>query len=615
MRVKIGRRRERLLLGLLLLEVGHTVPVRRLIELLWSGETVPGSARSSLHTHVSRLRSLLQEVRSEEQGPVISSDGAGYALHVAPQSVDVHHFRSLVRQADRASSAGECAALLDRALDEWQGPILGSDASSELVHCLGAGLDEMYLSALTLRAEARLALGQHDSLLEELAHSVREHPHHERLTVLRMWALYRSGQRSEALAAYEETRARLADELGLDPDSELRRAHELVLQADRTGKKWPRDLIGDRWRGPVTVGVRPRRDRPAVRTAVPVTSILSSTSGFIGRAAELKRFSILAESVRDDARTVAVVGAAGNGKTALALEWARGRRGDFPDGLAVVDLQGHAARPPLTSADILRGVLSQYGLSSARLPHDLAELTALYRSEFADRRALLVLDGAASVRQVLPLLPPAPGSFTVVTSRNRLGGLLVKAGAAMLQLGPLSHDDALQVLRRVVGAQRTQAEPRATAEIASRCGYSPLALRIAAANLVMHPACRVADHAEALRYGNPLDCLALAGDQSSSMERSLAFSVRRLRPEAVAFFRALGALSGPASSLTDLERLTGLPRPQVSEMLDSLFAEHLIHVDGANRLHMDVLAWQYARLLAEAEAGTAANGPVGGCVA
>ncbi|MFF7074425.1 AfsR/SARP family transcriptional regulator [Streptomyces pseudovenezuelae] len=585
--------------------MGHTVPMSRLIELLWSGETEPSSARASLQAHVSRLRGLFQEITTEDQRPSISSDGAGYVLQGDPQSIDVHRFRSLVHRADQAVSADKCTALLDRALDEWQGPMLGSDASPELVHRLGVGLDEMYLSAVTLRAEARLTLGQHDSMLEELAQLVREHPYHERLAVLRMWALYRSGHRSEALGAYDETRARLTGDLGLDPGSDLRQVQEMILKADSVPEELPRDLIGNRWREPITAGTEP--DRPTVRAVPPVPSALPAMGGFTGRAAELDQLSTLSQSVRDDARTVAVVGIAGNGKTALALEWARRRSADYPDGLAVVDLQGYATRPPLTPADVLRSLLSQLGCSPDRMPRGPAELTALYRRELAGRRTLLVLDNASSARQVLPLLPPESGSLALVTSRNRLGSLLLTAGVAMLQLGPLSPDDADQVLERVVGAHRTRREPGATAEIAALCGRSPLALRIAAANLVMHPACRMADHAEALRHGNPLGCLALADDGDSSMERSLSFSVRRLGPEAASFFRALGSLSGPAASLTAVERLTGLSRDRVSGMFGPLFAEHLVHVDGTDHFHMDVLAWQYARLLSRAETGRAAD--------
>ncbi|MFJ5266507.1 BTAD domain-containing putative transcriptional regulator [Streptomyces sp. NPDC088387] len=594
-----------MLLGLLLLDMGHSVPTRRLIELLWSGEVVPTSARASLHAHVSRLRGLFQGIKADTQEPTIVSEGSGYALHGDLQRVDVHRFRSLARRADLASSAAECTALLDRALGEWQGPILGSDGPQELVNRLGRGLNDMYLSAVTLRAEARLTLGQHSGLLEDLAQLVQEHPHNESIALLRMGALYRSGRRSEALGVYEETRARLATDLGLEPGPDLRHAQEMILLADGTPEDWLRGLIGARWRQTVTMSAERSRHPTTADAAPPVPFLPSSAAGFTGREAELHRILELSQGARHSVSAVAIVGAAGHGKTALTLEWARRHQGRYPGGLEIVDLQGYSTRPVLSPAEALRTLLTRRGMPPDRIPHGMTELTSLYHSKLSGSPSLLILDNAVSAQQALSLLPLAPGSLALVTSRNRLSSLLVTADVGMVQLGPLPPGDAHQLLRHVIGADRTEAEPQATAALASLCGHSPLALRIAATNLLMHPRCRIADHAWALRTDNRLGCLAITGDRELSVGSSLDLSFRRLGYEAQVCFRALGSLSAPVADRSALEQLTGLPRGRVSDLLDLLFAEHLVHVDGAGRFHLDELTWQYARLLATDDTHTA----------
>lgn len=230
--VPIGRRRERVLLALLLLDTGRLVRTDRLIELLWDGDEPPASARSCLQVHLSRLRSRLKDVGTARHGFTLSASGAGYTLHGDPHAVDVHRVRALWQRAERSETAEECVTLLDRALAEWRGPLLGDSVSDQLARRVGAGLNEMLRSATTLRAEARLALGRTAAASEELAGMIAAHPYDERVATLRMVALSLSGRRGEALCVYHEMRHRLASELGLEPGHELRRAQEMVLRAD-----------------------------------------------------------------------------------------------------------------------------------------------------------------------------------------------------------------------------------------------------------------------------------------------------------------------------------------------------------------------------------------------
>src|SRR5207248_1483764 len=141
----------------------------------------------------------------------------------------------------------------------------------------------------------------------------------------------------------------------------------------------------------------------------------ASTVGFTGRDGEL--------AVLDAARDTPVVsidGAAGTGKTALAVHWARQAAGRFPGGQLFVNLRGHAPGPPLPPLSALAQFLRALGVPPDRLPLDLDEAAALYRSVLAERRVLVVLDDARSPEQVRPLLPGDPGCTVVITSRNRL---------------------------------------------------------------------------------------------------------------------------------------------------------------------------------------------------
>jgi DNA-binding SARP family transcriptional activator len=228
-RIAVGRRRERCLLGLLLLAAGQTVPIDRLVDLLWE-EPRPATARTSLYTHMSRLRGCLDPGGDGRFGLRLVHANGGYVAHVDKESVDAHEFRLLIDRAARLAEPADQVPVLRRALSLWRGPILADVASERLRYRVGAELTELRTNAAEALFEAELECGRHRSIVGELTSWVVEYPYRERLVGMLMLAMYRSGRHPDALGVYEQLRDRLHDTLGLDPGPDLRRLHALILR-------------------------------------------------------------------------------------------------------------------------------------------------------------------------------------------------------------------------------------------------------------------------------------------------------------------------------------------------------------------------------------------------
>lgn len=150
-----------------------------------------------------------------------------------------------------------------------------------------------------------------------------------------------------------------------------------------------------------------------------------------------------------------VAGTAGAGKTSLVLHWAHQVKDRFPDGQLFLNLRGYDPGEPVTAEQALRRFLRALGVASGDIPQDVDDAAALYRSLLADRRMLILLDNAATVGQVRPLLPGGGDSLTVVTSRNRLAGLAVREGARRITLGMLPEPEAIELLQAVTQDYRS----------------------------------------------------------------------------------------------------------------------------------------------------------------
>lgn len=231
---------------------------------------------------------------------------------------------------------------------------------------------------------------------------------------------------------------------------------------------------------------------------------------------------------------VSIDGIAGIGKTALAVRWAHRVAARFPGGQLFLDLRGHHPRQrPLPPGLALEQLLRALG---ARVPVDPDERARAYRSALAGRRMLVVLDDAAGAGQVRPLLPGDPGCTVVVTSRPPLVGLAARDGAHRLGLDPLSGVEARDVLARALGDGRVGREPVAAAALAALCAHLPLALSVAAAQLIAQPGRSIADLVRELAAGDRLGALRQPdGDVRAGCERA---AFERAALERAAFERA-----------------------------------------------------------------------------
>src|SRR5215218_7153273 len=215
--LEVGAGKQRALLALLLLRAGEVVSTDRLIDALWE-EDPPASALNSVHVYVSQLRKALGNSR-------LTTRGHGYLLALEPEQLDLGRFERLLAEGRQLLAEGEperAAEALRAALALWRGPALSDFESEPFARGEIARLEELHLDALEERIEADLALGRHAELVSELEGLVREHPLRERLRAQLMLALYRSGRQAEALAAYQDARRTLVDELGVEPGRTLR---------------------------------------------------------------------------------------------------------------------------------------------------------------------------------------------------------------------------------------------------------------------------------------------------------------------------------------------------------------------------------------------------------
>jgi predicted ATPase/DNA-binding SARP family transcriptional activator len=465
--IKIPELKVRALLADLLVQEGRPVSVDRLAEDLWRGEP-PGNPVNTLQTKVSQLRRALEEAEPGGRDLVVYQP-PGYLLRAGHDAVDAQRFRDLVTLAHEAENPQARAALLVEALGLWRGPALADFGDEEFARVTIARLEEQRLTALEHHAEARLELGQHGLLADELGELVARNPLRERLRAAYMLALYRAGRQSEALATYGDLRNDLASELGLDPSPELAALHLAILKQDPTLA-----------RPPVAA---PSARRLHTNLPVPLTDLVGRTEAI----SEVRR-------LLDSRRLVTLTGPGGVGKTRLAVEAAAQLADRFPDGVWVVELAGlgRSGSDDVTGSPA-EAVMTVLGIredappgAQGNGPRGLIERLA---GALQSQRLLLVLDNCEHVVEPVAelaavLLRTAPQLRILATSREPLA----LTGEVVSAVAPLEQSSAVQLFV----ARATAAAPgfrpgsddaSAVAVLCRRLDGIPLALELAASRV------------------------------------------------------------------------------------------------------------------------------------
>lgn len=553
------------MLFILLLSRGEPVQVDALADALWNGQP-PRTAKKTMHVYIHRLRSALGG-----DLPIVHSI-AGYALRIPSTALDAWRFEEMLTEAKAAANAGDRskAWLLYVAAESlWRGEPYADADDLPRANTERQRLHDLRLRCFEARMNIGLELGRHHDLVSELRQAHVEHPFQEGLCALFMIALYRSGRRAEALEVYRDHYRLLGEELGMEPMPELRQLQDRVLKDDPALQLRPSG--------------KAHRFLP------------SDIAGFVGRGDGLEWLDHrMVGSPGGPFIITAIDGVAGIGKTALAVRWAHRAAERFPDGQLYVNLRGYDDRQPLQPLEALTHLLRCLDVSAEQLPGEVETAAAMFRSVLSGRRTLLVLDNARSAEQIRPLLPGDPANFVLITSREKLSGLVASEGAQRLMLGLLGIDDCLALIRWMIGDERATREPEAVHMLVDACGRLPLALRIAATHLADRPEMSVASLVDQLTGGDRLAMLSLEDDPHRGLQAVLDQSYRALAPELQRAFAYLGIFPGAELSAELAAPLIDCGVDQALSFLDRLAAGHLIEQRSTGRYAMHDLVREYA---------------------
>ncbi|MDH2424311.1 BTAD domain-containing putative transcriptional regulator [Sphaerisporangium sp. TRM90804] len=609
-RLDISGRRLRVLLSLLLLTPGRAVPVDTLVAGVW-GSAPPGGVGNALQALVSRLRGTLGR-------ELVAAEAAGYRLAISPDQVDAHRFARLAadgRAALERGDAGEAAATLRTALALWRGPALAELRGEEVAEPEIARLDELRLGAAENRIDADLLLGRHAEVARELPPLIAAHPLRERLHGQFMRALFESGRRVEALAAYQAARAAFADELGTDPSPELAALHLSLLR--RTAPPDDGRPAEAPPGGEVPAAAAVRRAVPAREAGPPEGGGLAPAgrgtrrgnlrarlTSFVGRERDVER----ARSLLDAHRLVTLLGPGGAGKTRLAVESGEALEARTPDGVWIVELA-----PVRDPEDVPRAVLAALGMrDTGRGPvrsgppaPEPADLTDRLVAGLAARSQLVILDNCehlldAVARLADRILAECPSVRVLATSREPLG----ITGEVLWPVQPLDPDHARSLFADRAAAARpgyvVDGDAEAVARICAELDGMPLAIELAAARLRTLSAGQIAERLDdRFRLLTGGSRTALPRHQTLRAVVEWSWSLLDDRERTLA--RRLAAFAGGATldAVETVCRGDGLRREDVFDVLAKLVDKSLVIWENERYRMLETIRAYAAERLAE----------------
>ena len=542
----IGRTGERALLALLSTAPGRTFTKDRLIDALWE-EALPANPDNALQVRVSRLRSVV--------GLALVTEPPGYRLEIDGDAVDAVRFERLV--AERR---------FPDALALWRGTPLAEFAEYAWARAETRRLEELRATAIEEHVDARLAAGDHVSLVAELEGLVSAAPLRERLRGQLMLALYRCGRAADALAEFRTFRETLNEELGVEPSAALRQLEGHMLREDPS-------LDAPESKPP------PRSNLPGLLTAV------------IGRHQQVRRV----EELLTRASLITLTGPGGVGKTTLALATAHDVGSSYRDGVWFVPL-ARVTEP----GRVPDAVAAALGLADP----DATSIGRLVTAWLTSRRGLLVLDNCEHVVDVCAhfvealLRSARDGLQVIATSREALG----VPGEVQVPVPPLDEDDAVRLFAQratsVRGDFDLAGEEPSVRRICEHLDGMPLAIELAAARVNA-----LAPHEIAARLDNRFQLLTTAPRTAEARHQTLRATVDwshdLLQPPEQTLFRRLAVFQG-GWTLAAAEAVCGDPGSGVLDLLSRLVDRSLVVASGGRFRMLETIRAYAAMRLQEA---------------